>query len=884
MLRKLLSAIFLFLLTTTQGQEIQQFLEKVQDYNSNNPQEKVYLQTDKPAYSAGENIFFKSYTTIGIKNLFSSLSGILYAELISPANDIVQRVTLSTPMGVGIGNFTLSDTITEGVYKIRSYTNWMKNAGSEYFFEKKIPVFNGRTDNVVTNTMYELSEDGVIYKIDLKSISGLPISKKRIYYTIIDGDKVVEKKSRTSTESGLVEIMVPNKYANPILKLRFENVDKNMVNKIVRTINPKLVPVTKLLPEGGKLVAGRINTIAAKSINSQGLGVASSILLKQGSDSLGILQTNELGMGSISVFLNNNSPIEAVANYADGSTVRIEAPEVHENGYSILVNNLNEHRLFAQLTLSNDLLDNKDIYFVIHHLGEVMFVSKTKANKEELVFSAEKEKLPSGVITISILNHQFQPIIERPIFHYTKSDLLTNTIGINKSTYKTREKVTVNIEVGNSADSARYGAFSASVIDLSKVDTSHTNEANIVSSLLLSNDLKGHIENPNFYFENDGTIKSADVDYLMLTQGWRNIDWSGLEIDMPKKHQPEKTLKISGYTKKIGRSKPEPNAKVQLISTQNYLDFLDTTSNEEGYFEFDKLMFPDSVKFIISAKDGTKGKNNIDITHVADEVFPVNVSQLSPVTLSWDINRMYLENLNSSKEFFAELERLGLKEKAILIDEVVVTRRKSKASEHSNNLNGAGNADQILSAEDLSTCTTLEMCLSGRLTGVYFQNGVPINTRGNVPMQIVLDGMYIEADNISMINVADVESIEVLRNVNYTTIYGSNGANGLIIITSKRGSSALNNYVPKGILTIQPQGFQVLKSFYKPAYDVDEAVKYNKDLRSTVHWESSIVTNQDGKASFDFFTSDSKGNYLLTIEGLDLNGRLLHKQITIRVE
>ncbi|NGM74831.1 TonB-dependent receptor plug domain-containing protein [Sphingobacterium sp. SGL-16] len=882
MMRKLLTAVFILLCTTTQGQDIQQFLDKLQDYSLQNPQEKVYLHTDKPSYSAGENIFFKSYTTIGITNLFSSLSGILYAELISPANNVVQRVTISTPMGIGIGDFTLSDTITEGVYRIRAYTNWMKNAGSDYFFDKKVPIYNGRTDNVITHTTYEKRTNDVLYKINLNSVTGLPISKKRISYTITEGDKVVEKKSQTSSENGSIEIPINNKYVNPILKLRFENIDKNIVNKIVKTIDPKKQPATTLFPEGGKLLKDKINTIAAKSINSQGLGISSKILLKQGSDTIGVFQTNELGMGAISVFLNSGAPLEAEAEYADGTKSVLQVPRIHETGFSILVNNLNDNKLFAQLNASADQLDNSDVYFVVHHLAEVLFVSKSKLNKEELVFTVEKSKLPDGVVTISILDSKFQPIIERPVFCLGQRNLNSRVL-LNKSSYRTREKVEVNLDMGEGDDSLLMGAYSASVIDLGKVKFPERAEAHILSSLLLSNDLKGYIENPNYYFNQEGNVKSVDLDYLMLTQGWRNIEWESVGLEVLPKFKPEKSLKISGYTKKIGRSKPEPNAKVQLISTRNYLDFIDTTSNEEGYFEFDNLLFPDSVKFIISARDAVKGKNNIDITYEYDKEFPID-EKVGALESDWDINRQYLDNLKSSKEFFAELERMGLKEKAILIDEVVVTRKQSKAPDYSSNLNGPGNADQILGADDLSTCPTLEMCLAGRLMGVYFQNGVPYNTRGNQPMQIVLDGMYIESENISMINTADVESIEVLRNVNYTSIYGSNGANGLIVITSKRGSSALNNYVPKGILTVQPQGFQVIKNFYKPAYDVDEANKYNSDLRSTIHWEPAIVTNEQGKASFDFFTSDSKGKYLLIIEGIDLKGRLLRKEVELVVE
>lgn len=881
---KLLTAIFLLALFSLKAQDIQQYLKNLQEYNALNPQEKVHVHTDKPVYAAGENIYFKTYTTIGVHNLFSSLSGVLYAELISPSNQIVDRVTVSTAMGVGVGDFTLSDTITEGIYRLRAYTNWMKNAGSAYFFNKQIPIFNGRSDNVITHTIYEDRPNDVLYKINLSSLSGLPIAKHRVSYRIMEGEKQVERKTVTSTEEGLIRIPVNKKYEKPILYLRFENIDKAVVNKIIKPIKPADIPITEIFPEGGKLIAGRINNIAAKSLNAQGLGVKSTLFIKQGSDTIGTLETNELGMGAVSVFVNGNTPLEIISAYADGKQSVVASPEIYEVGFSVLVNNRHLTKLYAQLNASEAQLDATDVYFVVHHMGEVFFVSKSKLNKEELVFSVDKEKLPTGVLTISLLNNHFQPIIERPVFHFKEGDFLKHSISFNKSAYGTREKVQVNMEIGDSSDSLRFGAFSAAVIDLSRVNLAYTNEAHMLASLLIKNDIKGNIENPNFYFKDEGSVKQDDLDYLMLTQGWKNINWAELGNRGKPKYDPERHLKIAGFTKKIGRSKPEPNANVQLISTKNFLDYIDTTSNEDGYFEFDNLVFPDSIKFIITAKDALKGKNNIDILWEYDKGFPVsdspNVSELG-----WDINKKYLGDLNSSKEFFAELERLGVKEKAIAIEEVLVrARRQKRAPEYSSNLNGPGNADQVITAEDLSMCTTLEMCLAGRIAGVYFQNGEPYSTRGNVPMQVVLDGMYIEPENITMINIHDVESVEVLRSISYTAIYGTNGVNGLMVITSKRGTTAMNNYVPKGILTVQPQGFHLTKTFYKPAYDVEEGLKYNNDLRSTIHWEPSIVTDKNGKATFDFFTSDGKGKYLLTIEGIDLNGRVLwmSKQIVVQ--
>src|SRR5690606_399150 len=108
--------------------------------------------------------------------------------------------------------------------------------------------------------------------------------------------------------------------------------------------------------------------------------------------------------------------------------------------------------------------------------------------------------------------------------------------------------------------------------------------------------------------------------------------------------------------------------------------------------------------------------------------------------------------LKNTQQQFEELEKYGLKEKTILLEEVKVTEAATKDKiRHSSNLNGAGNADQVITAEELSMgCATLAMCLQGRLVGVLFRNGVPYSTRSfNQPMQIVLDGMFMEADALS---------------------------------------------------------------------------------------------------------------------------------------
>src|SRR5476651_909790 len=91
--------------------------------------EKVYLHTDRDAYAQGEDIWFKAYLVNAQDNTPIDYSHLLYVELISPSAKIIARNFLRMDKGLGNGDFKLSDTVAAGIYRIRAYTNWMRNFG-----------------------------------------------------------------------------------------------------------------------------------------------------------------------------------------------------------------------------------------------------------------------------------------------------------------------------------------------------------------------------------------------------------------------------------------------------------------------------------------------------------------------------------------------------------------------------------------------------------------------------------------------------------------------------------------------------------------------------------------------------------------------------------
>jgi TonB-dependent SusC/RagA subfamily outer membrane receptor len=233
------------------------------------------------------------------------------------------------------------------------------------------------------------------------------------------------------------------------------------------------------------------------------------------------------------------------------------------------------------------------------------------------------------------------------------------------------------------------------------------------------------------------------------------------------------------------------------------------------------------------------------------------------------------------------MRKKGLLRREIMLEEVKVVTAKPKVK-HSSNLNGAGNADAVIAGDNFRDCPSIAACLDGRVAGLLIQNGMAYLARnmrssfsGPIPMQLIVDGMYLEPDYLSMISVQDVDNIEVLKNVSTTAIYGLRGSAGVLIINTRRGEARPRS-MSKGIASYTPQGYYLARQFYSPSYAAPEMHKI-ADQRSTIYWAPNVITDGDGKASVGFYTSDLPGTYKAVIEGVDLNGSLTRQVFRFNV-
>lgn len=220
--------------------------------------------------------------------------------------------------------------------------------------------------------------------------------------------------------------------------------------------------------------------------------------------------------------------------------------------------------------------------------------------------------------------------------------------------------------------------------------------------------------------------------------------------------------------------------------------------------------------------------------------------------------------------------QIVLKEDGVLLNEVVAigyaTVKKSDLT---------GSVEKV-NMDDLNKASvaSFDQALGGRVAGVQVVSGdgqpgqeANIIIRGSNTISdvsdgtplYVIDGFATEDPNAGAINPNDIESIDVLKDASATAIYGARGANGVIIITTKRGAESAprityDGYVayqsrPKFLQLLQGRDFVQLQSeiltpdeMNKTYFSFDEALGRYQNMddyntRPSTNWQDLVFRN-----------------------------------------
>lgn len=829
------------------------------------PQEKVYLHTDKSQYSAGEKIWFNAYVVNAATHHPNTRSAYVYVELIDRSDSVRIRVKIRRDSTGAAGFISIPPIFPPDEYVLRAYTHWMQNAGSEYFFLKKVFIGNQIDDRVKMDYSFGIAQGGIVpLTLTFKNTFGLALAEKEIQLIQHQLRRQRGRDTYTTDQQGRIHIN---------LSVDTLNSERNLVEVNIKepglTFNRKInVPVSgsdfdlQFFPESGVFLDNQIQTLGFKAIGNDGLSVkVSGNLYNNRDEDLMNFSDFHKGMGKIVLKTSPGESYYALVRNEEGLEKRFDLPKTEAQGVALQLSS-NRGRTFYQVYNQTEKpIDS--LYLMVHSRGVVYLVMPLTQEAGQL----PENILPAGISSYSIIDSLGNFYCERLNF-IRNFNFPTVSMKSNKNSYQKRELVKLELNIASKPDSGSN--YSVSVTDRTMVKRDTVSD-NIISYLLLSSDIKGYIESPQDYFADNSNLTREKTDILMLTQGWRRFSTAQLlKNQLPSKdYYMEIGQTVSGRVYNLF-NKPVKDSEIILLS--GYKNQINTArTDSSGLFVIDGIEYPDSTNIILKAKSKSK---IVDVALIPE-----------PDRFPWAQNKNVF---GSAKDLPVDDSYLQLsKEKyyneggmmVVNLEEFTVN---AKAKTPSTTYYYSGMADKVFDEEKLQDYPGWSVLqIVSMFPGVEV-NGDNVSIRGGGQPLFVIDGIETDRlEDVLYINANDIEEISLFRGPS-ATIFGSRGGNGAIAISLKKGSR--NRHVtPPSLVHITPFGYQKTAEFYVPKYEVDSVLKSNlSDLRTTIYWNPSVQPDANGNIHLQFYSADKANDYELEMEGISNKGEICRFSAIIR--
>ena len=863
-------------------------IEKNQKLIDEYPTEKVYLHFDKPYYAVGDTIWFKAYIATG-QDQPSDLSKIVYVDLISDQDTLVKAMRLPVVNTSAYGSITLDPLMYQsGNYRIRAYTYWMLNTDEAYFFTKNLQIGNAINRQLITTISIKDGTSGGSPRADVqilyKNPAGNPLPNARISWRLISNFEDVLKGRGTTDSQGILTLaLTTNQKAAlnaGVLETILETADNKQITSTFPIRNVLAEADIQFFPEGGELIENVRSKVGFKAIGEKGLGIGvTGEVLDNTGKTVTTISSQHLGMGIFDLMPESGQSYKANLVFSTGIKKTVPIPAAKPSGINLSAINTDPTSLLLRINSNEAYFSankNQNFYIIGRSKGVICYAAKTSLTAASFAASIPKGKFPTGIAQITLFSSSGEPITERLVF-IKQNDVIALTVNSDKKSYGSRQPVKMTV-TAKSNSLPIEGNFSISVVNETKVPFDENKESTILSTFLLSSELKGYIEEPNYYFNSVNEKKRADLDAMMLTQGYRKFAYKDLITSkLPViSFLPEQSMEFSG-TLRTANGMPVSKGSLKLVVPESRF-YAETSTDVNGIFKFKNVVVPDSAEVSITARTAGGGRNMMIM--LDGSAFPSvnkNVNAPDEVLNIDSILNPYLQN--SERQYRMSTQ---------MLQEVVVRAAPIKKTSHADfpALSGLSIADHTINNDRFKDCNLMINCLQSGATGLTFADNAFFVTRVynsglRVPVAIFLDGMQIEATFLNNIVPTDVESVEIFLIDQLGLVNRTYGTNGVLSIYSKKDAKKPVSaddlkklFPPNNVLTFNPQGFIKSREFYSPKYLTPESRTTGSDLRTTAYWNPRIFTDKEGKMSFEFYNGDNKGNFKATVEGTDIDGNL----------
>jgi alpha-2-macroglobulin-like protein len=563
------------------------------------PEERIYVHTDKPFYEPGEDIWFATYVRNGEDFKATNQSGIVHVELINPKGGIEKKISLILKNGKSSGDFSLDKECAGGLYKLKAYTNWMKNEGEENAFIREIQV----QDVVLPNLKMKLdflkksygAGDEVVAKIELITNENIPLIHHPLNFIAQLNGKTIAQSSLVTNEDGLgmLKFNLPKTLTTNDglmnVMIKYNGSTESISRAIPIVINAIDLQV---FPEGGDLVNGIKSRLAftAKNEFGKSADVEGEIVNSKGQKVTNFSSYHQ-GMGEFYLTPSLNETYFAKITKPEGVSKTFALPKAFNRGYVMNIENTKPEQMDVQISTT----ENEELAFIAQVRGKIYYSTVIQATTGINRFAFSTSNFPIGVAQLSLFDSKGIARAERMAFANAHKKMKIN-IQSEKEKFLPREKIKLNITVEDERGLPMPANLSMAVVNDQLLSFADDKSGNLLSQLLLQQDLSEKVEEPAFYFNHSEAKSKKALDLLLLTSGWRRFTWEKLLDNHlpPLKFEAEKNT-ISGIVYDAHTGKIINDAKIKCPNGEVF------KSDKEGKFEITNLELYEPVNLIVES-------------------------------------------------------------------------------------------------------------------------------------------------------------------------------------------------------------------------------------------------------------------------------------------
>ena len=627
-------------------------------------QEKVYLHFDNNCYFLGDTIWYKAYVVLADDNTPQPLSKILYVELLNEQGYILERQQLVVDEnGQANGQFAINDTIFAGYFEIRAYTKWMLNFGYEHIY------------SWYTKTWYAPNGENGWYPVDNEELLALTqqpkedpsptyIFKGGIDMFLDDEGKEIDMKEKEQQKKLKTIVQKDNEYdsgfnIDPDGMERNYRLYNNLFSRVIpvysrpdsaenymRKIMPTKITMgdfqvnwltpefeVKFYPESGNLIEGHPCRVAWEAMNQEleRLNVT-GVLLEDG-EAIDTLRPLHAGRGMFTLTPQHGKSYKARFEFGEHK-FNFKLPDVKKEGARLAVEQDEEGVYF---NVVNTFKDNRAMMLMVFCRGKRIKIFNI-GGKTEWEDAMYQEDLPEGVNQVVLTDEEGNVYADR-LFFINRTDEAKGTVivaGIPNRPYRPLEKIKLNLIATDSKGTPLQDQmFSVAIRDADQLDPTFAT-GNVLTNLLLESEIKGFVENPDYYFESNDEKHQQALDLLLMIQGWRRYDWhyvlSPSQFNL--QYLPEQKMVIYGNAMPLRRSlftKDQGllqitcrlfNTSTDLKEGDTYLFEGNVKADTAGYFQIPYEPFYGTARLSLRAKFVKKmEKKNYDKVEHDSKIF-----------------------------------------------------------------------------------------------------------------------------------------------------------------------------------------------------------------------------------------------------------------------